>query len=160
MSKDVRPRWRVNEVSTIGHALCQPGTEVFYTPTLNENDETNGVGANLSPLNDEAQAIVDEQREDHPDKTKHAAKRAKRIAVEADMDDDEIAAEKQKITDEPVSARQTKGDTRKAKSPPAKTEDAPKAPKLGKGPTVADKLGVDGDAASKAGKADEDDDIG
>ncbi|CAB4198780.1 hypothetical protein UFOVP1324_7 [uncultured Caudovirales phage] len=160
MSTDKRPRWRVNEVSTIGHALCQPGTEVFYTPTLTDDDVTNGVGPNLSPLNDQAQAIVDEQKEDHPDKSKHAAKRARLRAAEADMDDDEIAAEKQKITDEPVSARQAKGDTRKPKSPAAKTEDKPKGPKLGKGPTVAEKLGVDGDEADKADEPAEDDDIG
>lgn len=51
-----RPKFRVVEKSFIGHALCEEGDEVFYTPP-----EGSHVGANLWPINDEAQELVDDQ---------------------------------------------------------------------------------------------------
>lgn len=61
---DDGPRWRVMAKSFIGHALIEEGEEVSYEP------EAGGeVGDNLAPLNDAAQAIVDAQKSDHPDKT-------------------------------------------------------------------------------------------
>jgi hypothetical protein len=64
---DERPLWRTNEKSFIGHSLVEEGTSVLYTPP-----EGGEVAENLSPLNAAAQAIVDAQKTDHPDKTKVA----------------------------------------------------------------------------------------
>ncbi len=170
-----RARWRVNDQSFIGHALVNPGDEVYYTPLEDANGDTHGVGSNLSPLNDAAQTIVNEQREDHLDKP-HNVKKRRAHAAASEEEEQEAAQEK---GDGPVPARARKADTRTAKTteaktepkaakkaaPPAdaaKTEDEPKAPKLGKGNTVADDLGVGGEAAAGKGKPDdeEDDDIG
>lgn len=115
MARAERPRWRVNEVSNVGHALVHPGDEVYYTPTETEDGSTNGVGENLSPLNDEAQAIVDAQKVDHPDKTKHAARRRAR----ADVDEEEAAEIAQATSDGPVPKASRKGETKSAAPPKA-----------------------------------------
>lgn len=51
-----KPLWRVQTKSFVGHALCEEGDNVTYVPT-----EDGLVGDNLWPLNDEAQAIIDDQ---------------------------------------------------------------------------------------------------
>lgn len=162
MSKNERPRWRVNEPSLIGNALAQQGDEVYYTPTDQSIEDGHGVASNLTPLNDAAQDIVDGQKDDHPDKSKHAAKRARQTAV----DDDEEMIRAQETTDGLAPKSQRKGDTRKPADPakkvkgaPAKTEDKPQAPALGKGPTVGENLGVDGGENAKVDADDEDEDI-
>lgn len=101
-----RARWRVNAQSFIGHALVAAGAEVFYTPP-----EGGHVGHNLSPLNDTAQAIVDAQKPDHPDKASNAGKRAKALADRQAADE---TAEKES-TDGIVKG--AKGDTRTNKAP-------------------------------------------
>lgn len=94
MAKAEAPRWRVNETSFIGHSLVQPGDEVFYTPTTDEKTGvTDGVGENLSPLNDEAQAIVDGQKVDHPDKTANDGQRRRKEA-EREAEIEESRADK------------------------------------------------------------------
>lgn len=79
-----RPRFRVVEKSFIGHALCEEGDDVFYTPPENSH-----VGANLWPINDEAQELVDEQGKTEKDASgndvyhpasAHAAKPKKKAA--------------------------------------------------------------------------------
>lgn len=108
MARTERPRWLVNAQSFVGHALVEPGTEVYYTPTEDADGKSNGVGHNLTPLNDEAQAIVDAQAKDHPDKTKHAARRK----AAADKAADEAEAVEQEKGDGPVPKSQAKGDTK------------------------------------------------
>lgn len=118
-----RPRWRVNTQSHVGHALVEEGTEVFYTPP-----EGGEVAENLSPINDAAQAIVDEQKGEHPDKTSNAkSKAAKAAKVEETKAEDDKAA-----TDGPV--KNARGDTRTAKE---KRADAAAAAKAAKTPPVA-----------------------
>lgn len=99
------PRWRVNQQSLIGHALVEEGREVYYTPTEKPGGGTNGVGENLSPLNDAAQAIVDAQEADHIDKTVNAAKR-KALAEAGDGPTESETA------DGLVPTRAAKGDAR------------------------------------------------
>lgn len=111
-----RPRWRVNTQSHVGHALVEEGQEVFYTPP-----EGGEVADNLSPLNDAAQAIVDEQKGEHLDKASNAKTKAAKVAKaeEAKAEDDKAAA------DGVIKA--AKGDTRSAKAPP-KAKAADKEP--------------------------------
>lgn len=59
-------RFRVNELSYVGFSLAQPGAEVVMT----RKDEAHAIDANLSPIDDEAQAWVDSQKDAHPDKSK------------------------------------------------------------------------------------------
>ncbi|QCW21975.1 hypothetical protein JessAGP_045c [Caulobacter phage Jess A] len=68
MATQEAPRFRVNEKSFIGHTLVEAGVETFYDP-----GKDGSVSANLSPVNDAAQALVDAQREDHPDKSAKAS---------------------------------------------------------------------------------------
>ena len=76
------PRWRVMEKSFVGHALLDEGTETPFDPVNPENGKITVIGENLSPLNDSAQAIVDAQAEDHPDKT--AGPKPKSVRAKAD----------------------------------------------------------------------------
>lgn len=95
MSRDDRPRWLVKEKSLVGHALVEEDAEVFYVP-----GENGGVGANLWPLNDSAQEIVDEQdpklingvMTHHPAsaKAKAEADKGKRRGKATDADHDEL----------------------------------------------------------------------
>lgn len=105
MSRDERPRWRVNERSFIGHSQVEEGTEVFYTPA-----EGGEVHENLSPLNDAAQAIVDGQKSAHPDKAAAPAKKAAKPPAEPEGDG-------------PVAS--PKGATKKAAKPAAEPKGAP-----------------------------------
>jgi len=112
---DTRPRWRVNAPSFIGHSLCQEGDEVFYTPPATTDDGVeSSVAENLSPLNDAAQAVVDKQKRDHPDKTDRREKvQAKKAALTAE-------AEAKADTDGPVKRKV--GDTRSPKAAKAPKE--------------------------------------
>jgi hypothetical protein len=57
------PLFRVNQKSFIGHAVVEAGAEINFTPKPGGE-----IGENLSPINDAAQALVDAQKGDHPDK--------------------------------------------------------------------------------------------
>lgn len=110
-----RPRWRVNARSFIGHTLVDEGAEVFYAPPdvqdpSDPRKKVKGhVSANLSPLNDVAQAIIEAQTKDHPDKLQNAEKKAKEQA-EAEAEAARVEAE---LTDGLVKRAQ--GDTRSVK---------------------------------------------
>ena len=65
---DEAPRWRVMEKSFIGHSLLDEGAEITFIPKDPENGKVTIISENLSPLNASAQAIIDAQAEDHPDK--------------------------------------------------------------------------------------------
>lgn len=136
-----RPRWKVNVKSLVGNALCDPDdpktAEVFFEPQESADPNTGKkrmgqVGPNLSPLNDAAQAIIDEQDDDHPDATANAGKRARAAA--------KAAAEDQVVEDETNNgpAPRKKGDTRTAakKAPKAakKAEEPAQDPEDGKEP--------------------------
>lgn len=99
-----RARYVVLALSFIGHSLCQVGDEVFYDPP-----EGGHVSANLSPLNDTAQAVVDAQKQDHPAKTANAPLRA--AAARAAEEAGETA--EQETTNGPLPKNvKPKGDTR------------------------------------------------
>lgn len=73
---ETRGKFRVNEKSFIGHALVQEGDTVYVHPDeLKVKGKADGhISDNLSPLNDVAQAMVDGQKEEHPDKGAKPAK--------------------------------------------------------------------------------------
>lgn len=82
---ETRGKFRVNEKSFIGHALVQEGDTVHVHPDdLKAKGKPDGhISDNLSPLNDIAQAMIDGQKEDHPDKSKGKAAKAPRAAKDA-----------------------------------------------------------------------------
>lgn len=74
---DDRPLFRVNEKSFVGHAIAEEGATVVYEP-----EEDGEIGENLTPLNEAAQALVDAQKGEHPDKT--GGKKARSAKAQAD----------------------------------------------------------------------------
>ncbi|QNH91697.1 hypothetical protein SR18_gp046c [Caulobacter phage SR18] len=90
MATQEAPRFRVNEKSFIGHTLVEAGVETFYDP-----GKDGSVSANLSPVNEAAQALVDAQREDHPDKSATASF-PNPVAVDAS---EELAAAQARIAE-------------------------------------------------------------
>lgn len=114
-----RPRWRVNVQSFVGHALVNENDEVYYTPPVNLAGEQVGeVDANLTPLNDAAQAIIDGQKTDHPDKASNSEKRARAQAAQAA----EVEVVEKESTDGPV--KNAKGDTKSPPKPKGKAKAA------------------------------------
>jgi hypothetical protein len=82
---ETRGKFRVNEKSFVGHALVEEGSEVFIDPdSLKVKGKADGhISDNLSPLNDVAQAMVDNQKEDHPDKSAAPAPKAAKAPAAA-----------------------------------------------------------------------------
>jgi hypothetical protein len=127
MATGERPRWRVNTQSFVGHALVNENDEVYYTPPVNLLGEMVGeVEANLSPLNDAAQAIIDAQKTDHPDKASNAEKRERAAAAKAA----EVEIVEKESTDGPVKA--AKGDVRSPAKPAKGDVRSPAKPAKGK----------------------------
>lgn len=70
-------QWRVNTPSFIGHSMIPEGGTCIYNPPVGGE-----VAENLSPMNAAAQAVLDAQKSDHPNKAKKKAAKPGKAGAE------------------------------------------------------------------------------